>query len=513
MRKTFRRCLLLFIMTVFTTFSPGRELTGLGVASADTACPAPLCQKPYVKDGVAAMNVMAPLCMDDIMKDGKCGNTTDSFKKQLKTAKAMGVRAVSVDIWWGLVEKDGDNRFNWDYYDKVVDAIKTAGLHWAPILSFHQCGGNVGDECDIPIPGWIWNRYKDKKIPPEDLKYESEKGNMSVETVSLWMDDVVMDQYVEFMREFVSHFGNRPGVPEMTDEINISMGPAGELRYPSYNSHDSWRYPGRGFFQAYSKPAREDFRRYVLARYGTLAKVNRAWNASLKDAGQIGPPEDNPLSIGRAESFINRGDYKGTQYGRDFIDWYSSSLVEHGRNMLQISSKALGGPFAKKEISLKTAGIHWQMCGNAPQPRIAEITAGLIRTSGDYNSASTGHGYHELMEMIAASGRNRKVSIYFTCLEMDNSSCGSNSPDYSLAKALVFWVAQAAETACVTIKGENALSEGVKNDTGWNNIENAFCYAPYSGLTVLRINDVTENATGKNRYKCLIDRFAGAAAR
>jgi hypothetical protein len=380
-------------------------------------------------------------------------------------------------------------------------------LNWAPILSFHQCGGNVGDECDIPIPGWIWKRYREKNIPPEDLRYESEKGNQSVETVSLWMDRVVMNQYSEFMREFVKHFGKKPGVPEMTDEINISMGPAGELRFPSYNSHDNWKYPGRGFFQSYSRPARKDFRRYVLAKYGTLAEVNRKWKTSIKDDGRIGPPDDDPKSVGRAESFINRGDYKGTQYGRDFVDWYGSSLAEHGRKMLRTASKALGGPFAGKEISLKTAGIHWQMCDNAPQPRIAEITAGLIRSSGDYNSPSTGHGYRELMEMIAVAGAKRKISLYFTCLEMDNSACEGLSSGYSLAKALVFWVAQAAQAAGVTIKGENALNGGVRNDAGWNNIENAFCYAPYSGLTVLRINDVTEDSTGKNRYKCLLDRF------
>jgi hypothetical protein len=138
--KSFRKALVLFAVSLFFMFSPGYE-------SADAACPEPLCQKPYATDGVAGMNVMAPLCMDDIMKDGKCSKTSETFKEQLKTAKAMGVKAVSVDVWWGIVERDGDNRFVWDYYDKVADAIRDAGLHWAPILSFHQCGGNVGDEC------------------------------------------------------------------------------------------------------------------------------------------------------------------------------------------------------------------------------------------------------------------------------------------------------------------------------------------------------------------------------
>ena len=447
---------------------------------------------------------MAPLCLRDLLNDNRCDSDLATFSGELKTAKEMGVTAVSVDVWWGLVEKDQDNRFNWDYYDRIVKAIQTAGLHWVPILSFHRCGGNVGDSCDIPIPPWVWTHYRTQQVNPEDLKYRSEKGNLSEETVSLWMDPVVLGQYEEFMRAFVNHFAGLAGVAEMTDEINISMGPAGELRYPSYNSHDAYSYPGRGFFQAYSNPARQDFRRYVLEKYGTLAKVNRSWQTSLDSAAQIAPPQDDPPANGSATSFVNRRDYEKTQYGRDFIDWYHDSLIKHGKRMLDSASKSLSGPFAAKDIGMKIPGIHWQICGNAPAPRIAEITAGLIATSGDYGSDRTGHGYLPLLEMISQA--SSRTVLYFTCLEMDNSGCAQGS-DYSEAKALVFWAAQAAAKAGVTIKGENALRGLIRNDSGWNNIENAFCYAPFAGLTALRVGEVTATQTGHDRYQCLIKRM------
>ena len=82
---------------------------------------------------LATANVMAPLDLD-------AGSPAawDAFKSQLKIAKSMGVDAVTVDVWWGKVERTGDNEFDWSYYDRVVAAIEAAGLHWVPILSFHQ---------------------------------------------------------------------------------------------------------------------------------------------------------------------------------------------------------------------------------------------------------------------------------------------------------------------------------------------------------------------------------------
>lgn len=37
-------------------------------------------------------------------------------------------------------------------------------------------------------------------------------------------------------------------------EIQVGMGPCGELRYPSYpESNGTWRFPGIGEFQCYDK--------------------------------------------------------------------------------------------------------------------------------------------------------------------------------------------------------------------------------------------------------------------
>ena len=85
-------------------------------------------------------------------------------------------------------------------------------------------------------------------------------------------------------------------------------------------------------------------------------------------------------------------------------------------------------------------------------------------------------------------------------MEWDGSSHA-----FSLAKTLVFWVAQTAADKGLIIKGENALDGGVMSDHGWDNIWNAFHWAAYTGVTVLRINAVTTDSDlGQRRYRDFI---------
>ena len=48
--------------------------------------------------------------------------------------------------------------FSWDYF--ALNLLKIlfhfVDLKWAQVLmSFHECGGNVGDDVHIPLPQWV----------------------------------------------------------------------------------------------------------------------------------------------------------------------------------------------------------------------------------------------------------------------------------------------------------------------------------------------------------------------
>jgi hypothetical protein len=439
-------------------------------------------------------NVMAPLKVTD----------WTTFDTQLQQAKDYGIDAVSADVWWGDVEKTADNSFDWSYYDTLFSHIKAKGLKLVPIFSFHQCGGNVGDTYTSLLPSWLWTKYTGATLngvtlDANGLKHKSEQGNYSAETVQGWADSLVLNEYSAFASAFASHFVGTYGSD--VQEINVSLGPAGELRYPSYNSQDTGTgYPSRGALQMYSPLAVKDFQNKMIAKYTNLAGVNAAWGTTLTAVTQIQPPS-NP------DSFFTSGDYKNIKYGKDLIDWYNQSLVDHGKRLVDAVAAALGSNFSSARLGYKVPGVHWAMT-NPSYPRAAEVAAGLVQTSVDLTADATGHGYQNIIGLAKTfSTGGRSVVLHFTCLEMDDQNY---SPQYSQAKTLVFWVAQNAAAQGVMIKGENALSGGVTSDAGWNNIVNAFDYASYVGLTTLRIGDVV-GGTGQNRYLQFIARYRPTA--
>lgn len=69
--------------------------------------------------------------------------------------KFVGVDGIMVDAWWGIVEKDGPRVYNWSIYYELFGMIREHGLKVQAMMSFHQCGGNVGGRGRIPLPLWI----------------------------------------------------------------------------------------------------------------------------------------------------------------------------------------------------------------------------------------------------------------------------------------------------------------------------------------------------------------------
>lgn len=110
--------------------------------------------------------------------------------------------------------------------------------------------------------------------------YLSEQGNLNKEVVSVWGTPFIMNDLQRFMLAFREHFASVAG---KIGEINISLGPSGELRYPSYNSHDKDSgWPNRGSFQSYSELAVRSFRREISKKYkNEIELVNQAWGSQL----------------------------------------------------------------------------------------------------------------------------------------------------------------------------------------------------------------------------------------
>src|SRR4051794_1022394 len=73
------------------------------------------------------VNVMAPLFIGDPNNEAYIDALNHDrptvyeeqwkvFGEQLKKLKAFGVTGVSVDVWWGVVQRRGANAYDWGYY-------------------------------------------------------------------------------------------------------------------------------------------------------------------------------------------------------------------------------------------------------------------------------------------------------------------------------------------------------------------------------------------------------------
>ncbi|KAK4486514.1 hypothetical protein RD792_009197 [Penstemon davidsonii] len=370
--------------------------------------------------------VMLPL---DTISIGGNLNRPRAMLASLMALKSAGAEGVMVDAWWGLVEKDGPSKYNWEGYAELIKMVEKLGLKIQVVMSFHQCGGNVGDSCSIPLPPWVLEEIS--KNP--DLVYTDRSGRRNSEYISLGCDSLVVlrgrtpiQVYSDYMRSFGGRFKDYMG--RVIVEIQVGMGPCGELRYPSYpESNGTWRFPGIGEFQCYDK-----YMRASLAASAEAIGKNDWGRGGPHDAGQYSQfPEDT--------GFFRRDGTWDSEYGQFFLGWYSEKLLEHGNKILTAADGIFQGSGAK--LSGKVAGIHWHY---NTRSHAAELTAGY------YNTRHR-DGYLPIARMLGKHG----VVLNFTCMEMKD---GEQPKEANCSpQGLVRQVKVATKTAGTGLAGENAL--------------------------------------------------------
>eukprot|EP01119_Soliformovum_irregulare_P005454 TRINITY_DN17216_c0_g1_i1.p1 TRINITY_DN17216_c0_g1~~TRINITY_DN17216_c0_g1_i1.p1 ORF type:complete len:453 (-),score=103.49 TRINITY_DN17216_c0_g1_i1:49-1221(-) len=374
------------------------------------------------------------------------------------------------DVWWGVVEKY-PQQYNWTAYDQLAYMCQSVGLKMQVVMSFHTCGGNVGDNCNIPLPSWVL----DVGNSNPDIFYKSSSGSNDPEYLSLGVDhqnlfggrsavQIYSDYMSAFASNFSSYFGNT------IDQIQVGLGPAGEMRYPSYQSQDNrWTYCGVGEFQCSDK--------YMLANL-----ANAADNAGHSDWGTGGPDNAGEWNSHPSDTgFFNSNGNNNYQsaYGQFFLGWYSQALLQHGADILGSAQSIFG---SQVEIAAKVSGIHWWYLD---QSHAAELTAGYYNTNGN-------NAYLEIARMLAKYG----AAFDFTALEMVNqpgNDCSSAPED------LVQQTILAAQQAGVKYAGENALAvcyPGGCNQGGFDEIyKESTQYGAIDRFTFLRL---TPDLLGNN---------------
>lgn len=379
------------------------------------------------KKGGVPVYVMMPL---DSVKMENTVNRRKAMNASLQALKSAGVEGVMMDVWWGLVERENPGEYNWGGYAELLEMAKKHGLKVQAVMSFHKCGGNVGDSVTIPLPKWVGEEID--KDP--DLAYTDQWGRRNYEYLSLGCDTLPVLKgrtpvqcYADFMRAFKEQFQHLLG--DTIVEIQVGMGPAGELRYPSYPEQDGvWKFPGIGAFQCFDK--------YMTSSLRAAAEA-----AGKPEWGHSGPTDAGEYNNWPEDTQFFRKENGGwnSPYGEFFLTWYSQMLLDHGERILSSATSIFNDTGVK--ISVKIAGIHWHYGTRSHAP---ELTAG-------YYNTRFRDGYLPIAQMLA---RHNAV-FNFTCIEMRDHE----QPQDALCapEKLVHQVALATQKAGVPLAGENAL--------------------------------------------------------
>lgn len=356
-------------------------------------------------------------------------NDPDSLVKQLRVLKSVNVDGVMVDCWWGIVEAHEPQEYNWNGYKRLFHILRELKLKLKVVLSFHECGGNIGDDVCIPLPHWVAEIGRTNP----DIFFTDRAGRRNPECLSWGIDKervlrgrTAVEVYFDYMRSFRVEF-NEFFEDGSISIIEIGLGPCGELRFPSCPVKHGWRYPGVGEFQCYDQNLLKSLRKAAETRGHPF------WARGPDNAGSY---NSRPHETG---FFCDGGDYDG-YYGRFFLKWYSQVMIDHGDRVLSLAKLAFEGAW----ITAKLSGISWWY---KTASHAAELTAGY------YNSCNR-DGYAPIMHMLKKHG----VTLNFPCAEI---SMSNQHVDFSASVAdpggLTWQVLNAAWDAGVPVIGENAL--------------------------------------------------------
>jgi hypothetical protein len=318
------------------------------------------------------------------------------------------------------------------------------------------------------------------------------------------------DRFKNFYRQFARHFASYDGIIE----LNLSLGPSGELRFPSYLAGDPRSdFPTRGAFAFYGEAAANSFREFVLEKYGGLEGVNEAWKdilpSPLTNIEEIRVPDPSTLGNPDATTGFFAEGHHVKRYGKDLFDWYHGALIRSGELQLTWAAEVFKETFPGVPLSMKIPGVHWRTAKNSD--RAAELAAGLISTGKSTFSTEPeklGDAYESILSMVKRVTEKTGVEIVtvFTAVEMLDDPEAFNSK--SMAESLAGGVIRLARSMGLKIYGENALAQSLSLPWAWDVMLRHF-ERGMNGVVLLRLQNVAV-AAQNGHVKRFVDELVRA---
>uniref|UniRef100_A0ACD5WXR2 Uncharacterized protein n=1 Tax=Avena sativa TaxID=4498 RepID=A0ACD5WXR2_AVESA len=427
-------------------------------------------------DETRAMRLFVGLPADVISTDGSKVNRPRAIRVGLRALKLLGVDGVELPVSWAIVQPGSDEQFEWTGYLAVADMVRDAGLSLRVSLLTHGHGATLPDtvadagtvtavadagnantesvsdhgttvpdtvadagttlldtvadaEADTTLPGWV----ADAHAADPDILFTDRSENHRKECLSFAVDELpVLDgkspieAYEAFFRTFADAFQDFLG-STITD-VTVSLGPDGELRYPSYppGSDRGDGYAGAGEFQCYDKHM--------------LARLKQHADSSGRPLWGLSGPHDAPRYDESPESsgFFREpwGSWQ-TDYGSFFLSWYGGELLAHGDRVLSAANRA----FAGKQIEL-SAKVPFLRRRSRP----AEATAGL---HGGYGPVAEMFARHTCTLLVSGMKGAAAGSEAEELLAQIKDACTEHGARLAYENASLAVATDGAGTPCV----------------------------------------------------------------
>eukprot|EP00439_Symbiodinium_sp_Y106_P060590 s3931_g8.t8 len=335
------------------------------------------------------------------------------------------------------------------------------------VTSFHQCGGNVGDTCDIPLPAFVTSQgdiwYKDSKMPLLSVLHlppgwQDQHGHEDKEYISLFADNVTIEgrtplqMYSDWFNALSASFAADLG--SVIEEIQVGMGPAGELRYPAYQL-SQWKFCGVGAFQCYDANA--------LKSLSSAAKSagHADWSNPPSDAGDY---NSHPVRLRQVLSEV-----------------VADALLQHGAEVLQ-----------REEVSVWQARLLGSTGGTRAITMLPSLPQATTTPTASTHMAPSLRYSRPQVQVWTSLGRWPTRSLLTV-------------PPASGPEELVKQVMATAGHG-IALGGENALP---RDDTAYAKIESY-----KSGMqvfTYLRLGNDLLNGDNWNRFQSFVSKMPGGA--
>lgn len=295
-----------------------------------------------------------------------CGgqyNTPEALG-QLRCFEDMGATSVQIYVYWKDIEKT-PGVYDWSAYDAAVANLRQARLRWVPFLiagPWYVTPEFVRQEEGITFARCV-EHGQDSRIP------------------SIWCNRFKSD-IEKWMGAFAEHYV-KTGILE---SVNLGItGDYGEAIYPVTGNWPG-EYHSHAALWCGDDLAVADFQRACKAEYGSVKKLNVAWNTGYKSFKALRPFAKNHAPCPEAWLFE--------------VQWYRNAMTDYARWWLETARRAFG----ETPLYLCTGGDMAAVHGSdfsAQAKAAAACGAGLRIT----NEASSFPGNVYLTRLVVSSCR------------------------------------------------------------------------------------------------------------